>query len=155
MTAPGQDPAFVDQDDISDDELLYRRIPPQWIDWETLDDEGRPRMMRAAFQDYKTEKAREMGLPGPCMSIGLHSILIAHRGEPLDLLERWGMHYGIASLPAGAVRANGDQGVMRWPTPEEPWHGVVFTKVGSKRTGGMENTLARAASWVYVPDRGS
>lgn len=152
METPDGGVGFVDQEDIPDDELLYRRIPPPWIDWNSLDASGRPRIRRAAFQDYPAEKAREMGMPGPCMSVGLASILNAHDRQPTQLLEGWGANYGIASLRAGDARQL-EQGVMRWPTEDEPWHGVVFTKIGSKKTGGTQNALAQAASWVEVPDR--
>ena len=37
-----------------------------------------------------------------------------------------------AEATAAEVRAR-DQRVMAWPTEEEPWHAVVFSRLGPKR----------------------
>jgi hypothetical protein len=123
---------FDDEPAIAADERLYRRIFPDWIDWTKIDAGGLPRIKRAAFQDYSAKRAVELGYPGACMSVGLGSVLAGHGREPLAMLEKVGQEYGLASLTAAEVRAR-DQGVMAWPTEEEPWHAVVFSRLGPKR----------------------
>ncbi len=152
MTLLSYESPFTDDPGIPAEEILYRRVPVQWIDWDA--EQNGPRIKRAAFQDYPAERAADLNLPGPCMSVGLSSILDEHGVDPADLLTDWGREsYGLASVRAADVRLNNDQGIMPWPTQAEPWHGVVFSKKGPKRTGSMQSQLARAAVWVVLPDR--
>jgi len=141
--------AFSDDPSIRDDELLYRRVHPTWIDWT---DPDAPRVRRVAFQDQKEAVALEMGLPGPCLSVGLSSVLEEHNVDPAKMLESWGYEYGLASIRAGGARGS-NQGVMRWPTEDEPWHGVVFAASGGKRSSGVQSHLAQSAKWVHIPER--
>src|SRR2546421_1120944 len=92
---------FSDDPGHPGEEILYRRIPNQWIDWTVNEDS--PRIRRAAFQDYSPRKAMEMGYPGACMSVGLSSVLEEQGRVPEELLEGWGDAYGLASVTAGDV----------------------------------------------------
>jgi hypothetical protein len=151
MEPPPYESLFRDDPEILDDDVLYRRISDMWIDWSTLDDLDRPRIRRAAFQDFSKAEANRRGLPRACMSVAVRSVLSEHGQDPIDLLQGWGEAYGLASISVREVRAR-EQGAMMSPTPEEPWHGVVFSKVGPKRTGAMEKGLAGVAQWVHIPD---
>lgn len=144
--------AFVDDTTIGPDVLLYRRITPQWIDWDNLDAQGRPRIKSAAFQDYPAQKALAMGYPGPCMSVGLEPVLREHGHEAVKMLDEH-PGYGLAALIVGKLRETGEQGVMPRPEPAEPWHGVVFSTIGDKRTGAMKKLRQGVADWALVPNR--
>src|SRR5947207_10930714 len=126
-TMPGGPTAFVDDTSIPGAALLYRRIPQQWVDWNTVDTEGRPRIKRGAFQDYSPAMAHQQGYPGPCMSVCLASVLEQDGRASSSLLEGWGEAYGIASIEVSVLRDT-DQGVMPWATAQEPCHAVVFSK---------------------------
>ncbi|MGH9893857.1 MAG: hypothetical protein ACREA0_18105 [bacterium] len=152
MQPPAYVSPFSDDAQIADDDLLYRRISRLWIDWSPVKDSGQPRIRRAAFQDFKEAEAQARGLPGACMSVGVASVLQQNGREPMDLLEGWGEGYGLASLLVRDVRAR-KQGVTMSPTPDEPWHGIVFSMEGPKRTGSMEKGLAEVARWVHIPDQ--
>lgn len=150
MDGAAYESPFVDHADIEGSDLLFRRIFPGWVDWERSDEQGNPRIRRAAFQDYPAKRADEMKYPGACMSVGIASVLQEHDRTP-DHLVADHAGYGLASIGVGQARAAGQQGVMRWPTKLEPWHGVVFSKIGPRRTGAMEGELARSAKWIIVP----
>src|SRR5258708_2074917 len=104
MTTGPAAAAFVNDDTIPGAALLYRRIPSKWIDWDTVDAEGHPRITRGAFQDYTDAKARSMRYPGPCMSVGLGPVLEQHGRDPSFLLDGWGSDYGIASVRVAVLR---------------------------------------------------
>lgn len=159
MSSTGSTSSFDDEESIPDEEFVYRRILfPNWVDDTKRDNLGRPRIKRSAFQEFGAEKARQLGYPGPCFSVGLSSVLTAHGREPTDLLEGWDSEdrkYGIAHLRVADIRRKG-RGVMARPTDQEPWHAVVFPKTTEtrKQKADSESALAAAAVWVHVPTSG-
>ncbi|WP_157779147.1 hypothetical protein [Micromonospora sp. WMMA2032] len=148
---------FQDDDTISDDSLLYRRIFPGFINWSKTESDGRPKIPSQGFQDYPEERARqEFGLPGACMSVDLGYILDEQGFAPERLLEGYG-DYGLVVLNVGQLRhlkgPNGQdwtQGIMRDPRPDAPWHAVAFACSG-KKTSAMKNAISGVARWVFVP----
>ncbi|WP_146763082.1 hypothetical protein [Micromonospora noduli] len=148
---------FQDDDTISDDSLLYRRITPGFINWSKVQPDEQPKIPSQGFQDYPEDKARdEHGLPGACMSVDLGYILDEHGLTPEHLLEGYS-GYGLVVLNVGQLRQlkgpNGQdwtQGVMRDPRPGAPWHAVAFARAG-KKTGGMKNAISGIARWVVIP----
>jgi hypothetical protein len=124
-----------DDSSIPDDEVLLRRITPDWAD---LDDSlGTVRPTSQAFQGHRGSGR---------MSVHIASVL-----SQLDLawesvVERM-PGYGIVSLTAGEVRAAG-LGVRLDPLPEDPSHGVVS---GDLKKRSVRKQLREAASWVRMP----
>jgi hypothetical protein len=145
---------FVDDvDGVPDDTILYRRVAWDKIGGRARSAKGVPaRLNSNCFTDWSEEKARSVGLPGPCMSIGV-SIVLDRLGIPSeDLLED--PEQGLAYMTAGQVRhlVKGDgtpcpQGVMLCPTEREPWHGVVFDVNIRPRTDAVRKSVARVAAW--------
>ncbi len=147
--------AFIDEvEAVPDDLFVYRRVA-----WDSIG--GRARcpagesgsLSGNAFRDYPDAKARSLGYPGACMSVGLGATLQEHGFGPAKMLEGFA-GYGLARLRVGELRrlqrANGEsspQGIMRAPTPAEPWHCVVFEPVNSPRKRAVANAIADVAAW--------
>jgi alkylated DNA nucleotide flippase Atl1 len=68
------------------------------------------------------------------------------------MLEGFAETYGLVSLLVNELRAAG-QGVMAHPTAKEPWHAVVFSTGGNKKTVAQQSELARKSKWVIVPKK--
>jgi len=144
---------YVDQiAAIPDDALLYRRAIPRFIDWSVLDETGAPRLTSGCFQYLSEEEARKRGYSGPAMSIGLGPVLADLGHSPMEMLEGFEPTYGLAVLRAGAVREK-HQGIFARPTPQEPWHGVIFCSDDSIKRKTLHSMLAEIAKWYHVPAR--
>jgi hypothetical protein len=146
---------FYDEvETIPDETVLYRRV-----DWNKIGGmERSPKGVEAGlndncFTDWSEVNARQVGMPGPCMSVGLSTILELHGKTPAAMIEdRPGD--GVARMTAGALRAlkraDGSpcpQGIMLCPTEREPWHGVVFDLTSRPRGGAVRKAVARIAMW--------
>lgn len=141
-----------DPEHVPDETLLYRRIG-----WNHLGGKDKcPRGQEAtpsgnAFRDWKLADAQAAGFAGPCMSVGVGTLL----QDPVQqMLSNW-QGYGLAAVEAGALRRlmrrNGTpepQGIMLSPTDNEPWHGVVFCSNGSKKGDAVSIAISDAAFWV-------
>lgn len=151
MAAAGYLSPFVDEQTLGDDEIVLRRVPPHFIDWQVLDDSGQPRITSGGFQDYNAKKAQEeFGLPGACMSVIVLAIVVQENRDVAELLEGYGPTNGLARLTVGAIRRC-DQGIQLDPRPDEPWHAVVFAKAKPQKDKTMKNCLASAALWDIAP----
>jgi hypothetical protein len=152
MAGEGYSSPFCDDEDLIPDEaILLRRVPPDFIDWEELDQHGLPRITSAAFQDYSAQKAQsEFGLPGACMSVIVLAVVINKGRDAAELLIPFGAMNGLSQMSASTVRSCG-QGVQMDPRPGEPWHAVVFAKTKAKKDNTMKSCLAAAASWHTPP----
>jgi hypothetical protein len=143
-----------DRANIPDEVILYRRV-----DWDKIG--GRDRCPRGqsgklngnSFTDYPADKAWSMGYPGPCMSVGVGTVLESYGYEPIKLLEGFD-NYGLARIAAGELRKltriNGDscpQGIMLVPTKTEPWHGVVFDLLERPRIKPVCKVISQIALW--------
>jgi hypothetical protein len=148
------------QDDpigVPDGEVLLRRVAFDSIGGNRPAMNGQvAELSENAFRDYSSEKAAEMGFDGPCMSIGILSVLISEGRTAADWRDDWGKSYGIARFTAGQVRqlvlvdaakTPCPQGVMASPTDAEPWHGVVFDLSGVRRKASVCKRIKVCAEW--------
>ncbi len=136
-----------------DDAALYRRINPDWVNWDELDTHGRPTVTSQAFQDCTAETVARLRIPAPGMSIGIALVLEALGFGPERMLEAVDGRYGLVALEAAAIRRL-EQGIQGWPTETEPWHGIVFQRTGTRRSKATRAAMADMATWVIVPKRG-
>lgn len=86
------------------------------------------------------------------MSVGVSLILESLGHSPDRMLEGY-PEYGLLRVMAADLRSlkRGDgtpcpQGIMMSPTPDEPWHAVVFDLSG-KRTSAGNAAIAKVAAW--------
>jgi hypothetical protein len=143
-----------DVDSIPDETLLYRRVDWDKIGGREKSPIGVPASINGnCFRDYPEPRARDMGLPGACMSVGAGNLMDQHGKQPRVMLAEYD-GYGLALVRAGDLRklqrADGTpcpQGVMLCPTPDEPWHSVVFDVANQPRPNPVCKQIARAASW--------
>ena len=149
-------PFVDDQDGIPDDTVLYRRVSWDRIGGRQSCPSGeQARLSGNCFRDYPEDKAREMGYPGPCMSVGAETIFRQLGVDPRVMISGY-EGYGLAAVTAGdlrgLIRSSGaacPQGVMLRGTVEEPWHAVVFDLGGSgKRPAAVCDAISRQAYWV-------
>ncbi len=124
------EPEYVDDQSIGDDEDLWRRLPAYWVkyDYELQTN----RVSSQAFQNSPD---------GTPTSVSISSEL----NGPEELIEEH-PGYGIGSLTAGHSRSCG-QGIYRNPRPENPAHAYMF---GAKTKGNMR-CLARGCEIIVVP----
>lgn len=126
MTSPPQQ----DDQSISDDAVLLRRIPP-WHFPPNRNVAERP--SSAAFEDSPD---------GSAMSVDLEQLVEEHDLDPLTGYEA----FGLVAFTAGEARQLGLE-VFRWPLEDNPAHcGVAGTK-----TRGTRKQLARRARWRVLP----
>ena len=143
------DPSSVYDDDptIGDDELLYRMVTRQstgYVDGIAV------RGGTNAFQDLPPDRLDRVGAPAVAVSVFLESELSSNGLSPDDLVQSWGEKYGVVSIRAGDAR-NEDQGIVRWPIPDQPGHAMIFSCSGPKKTGGQSTRLAKASVVVIAP----
>ncbi len=109
----------------------------------------------SAFLDTSDEYLKKTDEPAPAMSVYVKSEMVKLGLAPADLLDlpQWaGGIYGVASITAGQARGE-KQGVMKWPVPDNPAHGLVFTTVPgkSRKTRGESRRLAKLAIPLILP----
>lgn len=143
--APDPGTVYVDDLTIQDNERVFRMITASNTKWS--EDLLPERAGTNAFQDRRVE---ELGVPAVAVSVYLESEMDRHGTSAADLAERWGPGYGVASITAGEARSYG-QGVVRWPRPDHPEHGMVFVLVGAKKSNGQSSRLAKASKIVIPP----
>ena len=143
------DPSSVYEDDqtVTDDELLYRMVTKKNTKFE---DGIAVRGGSNAFQDSRSDKLKELMVPAVAVSVYLGSQLRSNGLSATDLAVRWGQGYGVVSIRAGDARSEG-QGIVRWPTDDEPEHAMIFCLSGGKKTGGQSKRLARVSRMVVSP----
>jgi hypothetical protein len=125
--------AFVDANDVRNDDEIWRRIFPGRPQITYEHDEGRWRPSSAAFEDSD----------GPDDPM---SALLAREGTVARALAgRWNGWF-LAELRAAVFRAD-EQGIARDPTPDDPNHLLVF----GRKTSGRRRRWARSARWVVPP----
>lgn len=137
-------------DAIPDEAVLFRRVAPDFIAWEQVDEHGVPAFRSGAFQDYPEERARELGYPGPAMSVHLADILEQLGKSPEEFLAPHGPEFGLVCFPAGTLRAH-DMGVQRRATDDDPSHAVVFATTRGKRNRAQQKRTRESAQWVVPP----
>ncbi|MEQ8205310.1 MAG: hypothetical protein RIA65_03975 [Woeseia sp.] len=123
---------MTDDDSISDNDLVYRRINPEWMIW----DDDPPRITSAAFQNMDGDK----------MSANLQSIL-EDAGQSVDDLIRDWPGYGVAAI---SVRKMSELGQSIELAPES--NDISHIHVVGKKSRSIKKKLAASASdsvWVY------
>jgi hypothetical protein len=150
---------FADDAKIGDDEYVLRAVSPKNVNWATSDTDGKPSISSNFFQDYPDDAARQRGLPGPCASVALERVLIEGGHELTAMLEEFSPKHGIVRVRVGDLRSLknsvGDpcpQGVMADPKSGSPWHAVIWTARGGKRSSGEQRAISKIACWVKLPD---
>ncbi len=124
---------YEDDPEISPEELLYRRIPGDDINWKPS--EQRP--TSAAFGDSRDDSP---------MSVALGSLLSRAQMKPDDLLKGYD-RFGLVRFTAANARAQGLAVAIRPPRPGEPAHGWV---VGNK-THACRKRLKACCEVVVAP----
>lgn len=142
---------FEDDTSIADGVNLYRMIT--YSNFSV--DHGQITIKSSAFHDTSDQAAERAGEPAPAMSVYVGSEMDTQGLTPKDLLElpRWtGGMYGVALITVGQVRAD-RQGVTKWPEPDNPAHGLVFTTQPGKRrrTRGQGRRLAKISQILILP----
>ena len=144
-------PYIDDLESIPPGSLVIRRISTQWVDWETLDDGGRPRVTKEAVQFYDQVRAEQAGCPAPALSV-----IVEQRADPIeDLIARY-TGFGLARVSVDIIREGGACGIQLWPVDDEPAHAVVFRIDGGARpSDGTRKRIAKAMTegWIHLPPR--
>lgn len=149
---------FFDDPVIADADVLYRAVPPSLIDNRGSFSEQDDDIPSRAWQDQKEEEAARWGLL-PCASVAVARILLGRDCDVESWLKNFfSSEYGVVETTAGEVRQSISpqghpvpQGVMLHPTAEQPWHAVVWSKSGTKRTKAAMKALRLKSHWVRLP----
>jgi hypothetical protein len=128
-------PERVDDPSIGDDEVLWRRINPDWIQVE-VDGTVRPKSM--AFVDRRSQE----------LSVHIASIMadpnLALHDRPDD---------SLAAIRAGHPRSLG-YAIVRDPKPDDPSHALICVSTAQGETGkitqGDARKIAKQAVWVVL-----
>jgi hypothetical protein len=152
---------FFDDALITSSDVLYRAVSPSLIDdWDSFT--GRDSEIPSRiWQDQRAEVAASWGLR-PCASVAVARLLDEHNCDIHRWLEAsFAPKYGVVAINACDVRQatspSGQQvpqGLMLFPTMNEPWHAVVWRKRGPKRNKLEMKTLAAISRWIKVPVQG-
>ncbi len=146
--APDPSSVYEDDSSVPDEEVLYRLIIPSNTSY---DEAGQAvRAATNAFQDYPEDRLEDVGVPAVAVSIYLESVMKVRGTTVEDLLARRDGPYGMASIKAGEARAE-SQGIVRWPTEQDPEHGMIFCLSGAKKSGGQSRRLAKVSTIVVAP----
>lgn len=127
------DVSIIDDRTIPNEAIIWRRIHPNFIDWDDNLKARRP--SSGAFQDSSNSS----------MSVIIAADVEKDGRSPLEILKNYPNH-GIASITADLVREC-KQIIVREPTVDEPAHAVV---IGSK-SKPIRRKLAQNADWVHLP----
>ena len=125
---------YVDDPSILNEDILLRRIMPDW--WRFDQNLNAVRPSSQAFNDHRS---------GTAMSVHLLTVLEKHGAEANAVLD--GLPgFALAAITAGLVRQWG-QGVRRAPLAGDPAHAEVF----GKKTQAVRRALARHSTWMVEP----
>jgi hypothetical protein len=121
------EPPFRNDPSIANDEVLLRRLHPDWI---VPGEHGRMRIASAAFKHLE-------------MSV-LFCALLENQGRSVqDALGSYSDN-SLCSFTAGLARDLGQGIVYDVDPPNDPAHGLVV----GKKTQSVANHFARGAIWV-------
>lgn len=144
---PDPSSVYLDDPTIGGDELLYRMVKRANTKYE---DGVAVRGGANAFQDIPPDSLDRVGAPAVAVSVLLESELSARGVSATDLVQQLDSEYGVVSVTARDAR-NEDQGIVRWPTDDQPAHAMIFCLSGSKKTAGQSKRLAKASTVVIAP----
>ena len=123
---------------ISDDDRLFRRVPPNLIVWN--DNAGAPEVSSAAFFDSSD---------GTGMSVSVESVLRDEGLTERDVLRGYD-GFVLVAIAARLVREQG-QVIVKKPTDSDPAHAEVI----GRKTRGTRRTFKRNALWIVAPSESS
>jgi hypothetical protein len=134
-------PNRVDDGTVADDEILWRRLLPSWVE---ADEAGRTRTRSLAFLDRRSG------------DISVHRASMTTE----EFVLRNHPNHGIAALTAKAARDCGC-GVAADPmqdepdTDDDPSHTLIVPPqgLGSSRTKSLAKDLARASTVIREPQQ--
>lgn len=143
-------PLEDDPEHVPDTESVLRVIRPGYYTGD--------RFHTNAFEDHRLEEAHARGLDGYCMSENRRKLWEGTSGDIAELLRRFPPGAALAEIPVAALRglrtseeAPVPQGVMPDPIVDAPWHAVVFSINGGKRTKGAQKAIVKVARWFWRP----
>jgi hypothetical protein len=148
---------FIDEPSLVASEVLYRAVDPTYVDdWSGL----APCIPSRTWQDQKEDVAAQWGL-GPCASVAVARLLDEHGSSVDAWLEKFfKVSYGVVETTVGQVRSATSavgalvpQGVMLHATSDQPWHAVVWSRKGAKRSKGEMKALVAVSNWLRHPRR--
>jgi hypothetical protein len=138
---------------IPDDAIVYRRVAWDRIGGQANCEVGAVATLNGnCFTDYPEPRARELGYPGCCMSVGVAKVLQEQGFGPEKMLERYpdeGLAWILAADLRKLEKATGEpcpQGLMLVPTDDEPWHGVVFDMATGRKSEAVKKAIAKASA---------
>lgn len=119
---------------IADEDRLFRRIPPNWIVWDS--NKGAPSVSSAAFSNSSDGSGMSVFIESVMVEIGLseHDVLRDYKG------------FGLVAITARQARQEG-QSVIRKPTDKNPAHG----EIAGKKRGSVKKAFKRNAEWIVCP----
>lgn len=122
----------ADDPSIRDDDLLWRRVVPEWIVYEL---DGSSRLSSLAFRDKRGEISVHLAkLTNP------ETVLQSHPGD------------GIVAITAGQARALGYR-IALDPTPADQSHALICAppERGTKEKERDAKRFAQTAQWLIRP----
>ena len=124
---------YADDATIEGHEVIWRRIPPDQVHWDT--NLGRWRPQTGMFADSSD------GSPMSACRANLYpstDSVLAERGHP---------HHFLAAVPVGLLRDLGLQVASLPEIPDDPGHVWIV----GKKTDRIRKKLAKTAEWVVPP----
>ena len=129
---------LVDDETISDDSVLYRRVPAQpkvYMVWNY-----NTMCWVISSQAFKNHKENRLAF-----SVHLKEV-VERLGLSLDAVVQDRSKFALASLTARQVREH-RQVINRMPEPGDPAHAHVL----GEKPGSVQRALATVAVWVLPP----
>jgi hypothetical protein len=142
-----------DPEAIRNTDSFLRVIQPAYFQGRDVQSNG--------FQDQSLDVANGFGLAGPCASVNIRRIWELESGEVGALLRDFPDGCGlleVSVMAARRLRSTGPpssdipQGLMLDPRPQRPWHAVLFSLAGGKRSKAAMRALVQASTWFWHPD---
>ncbi len=123
----------MDDPQLSDDQRVLRRVPPDWV----VIEQDRPRSQN--FHNHAD---------GSGTSVDVWEL----NRNPVDMIQNFN-GFGVVSLSIGQIRdigiAEGHHlGVIRWPLKDNPRH----AHIQGRKTRKIRGELARRAQWEIRPE---
>ena len=122
-------PTHVDDPTIGDDEVLWRRIRPEWVQREQ---DGTIRPASVAFIDRT-----------PSREVSVHIASLTDQDRVLQAYPE----DSLVAIKAGHPRSLG-YAIVRDPTPEDPSHALICPSPNK----GDARKIAKQYNWVLLRD---
>jgi hypothetical protein len=126
---------YADDPNIADADVLWRRVRPDWVNWD--ENVGAWRPSSAAFQNSSD---------GSPMSVLIEKIVITTNRAAIDMLSGRYADHSLCAFTAGFARELGHQVATLPRVLDEPAHGWV----AGKKTESVKQKMKRRSEWVIV-----